>query len=43
MATRMMIKGMSVSDRFVAWAMTAGMAVALVQLGQAAALPAHFV
>ena len=43
MATKMMTKGMTATDRFVAWAMMAGLAVAVMQFGQAAALPAHFV
>lgn len=43
MATKMMIKGMSVTDRVVAGAMMTGLAMALVQYAQTLALPAHFV
>ena len=43
MAKRMMIRGMTLSDQVVAWAMMAGLAVALVHFGQAAALPTSFV
>ncbi|GJE59546.1 hypothetical protein [Methylobacterium trifolii] len=43
MATTTTIKGMNAGARSVAFAMMAGLALALVQLGQAAALPAHFV
>lgn len=43
MAKRMMTRGMTTSDRIVAWMMMAGLAVALIQSGQVAALPMHFV
>ncbi len=43
MFTKITINGMTLRDHFVAWTMMAGLAVAVMQLGQAAALPAHFV
>ncbi len=43
MATRIMTAGLTRSDHFVAWAMIAGLALALVQSAQSFALPAHFV
>jgi hypothetical protein len=43
MATKMMTKGMTVTDRVVAWSMISGLALALLQVAQTAALPAHFV
>lgn len=42
MAKRAMMKGMTTMDRVVAWAMMAGIVIALVQYGQAMALPRHF-
>jgi hypothetical protein len=42
MATKMITKGMTTVDLIVAWAMMAGLATALVQCAQAAALPTHF-
>lgn len=43
MATQMMTTGVTGADRIVAWAMIAGLALALVQYAQTLALPAHFV
>jgi hypothetical protein len=43
MATKMMTQGMTVTDHIVAWSMMSGLALALLQLAQTAALPAHFV
>jgi hypothetical protein len=43
MAARMMTRGMSVTDRIVAWFMMSALALALLQTAQTAALPAHFV
>jgi hypothetical protein len=43
MATQMMTSGTTGTDRFVAWTMIAGLALALVQFAQDLALPAHFV
>ena len=42
MATGMITKGMTVTDHIVAWSMMSGLALALLQLAQTAALPAHF-
>jgi hypothetical protein len=39
----MMTRGMTTADRIVAWAMMTGLALALLQCGQASALPPHFV
>jgi hypothetical protein len=41
MATKMMTTGMT--DHIVAWSIMSGLALALLQLAQTAALPAHFV
>ncbi len=35
--------GMTTGDRIVAWLMMTGLAVALLQIGQASALPVHLV
>ena len=43
MATKMMTRGMTVTDHIVAWSMMSGLALALLQLAQTASLPAHFV
>lgn len=43
MATRMMTKGLTRTDRLVAWTMIGGLALALVQYAQDWALPTHFV
>ncbi|MEE7468513.1 hypothetical protein MOF7_12110 [Methylobacterium oryzae] len=43
MVTRMMTNSASGSDRIVVWSMIAGLALALIQYAQAAALPTHFV
>ena len=43
MATKLMTKGMTVTDRIVAWSMMSGLAFALLQVAQTAALPVHFV
>jgi hypothetical protein len=42
MATHMVIKGLTRTDRVVAWTMIAGLALALVQYAQDLALPTHF-
>jgi hypothetical protein len=43
MASRIMTRGMTGTDRLVAWTMIAGLAFALLQAAQDLALPAHFV
>jgi len=43
MATKMMTKGMTVTDHIVAWSMMSGLALALLQVALTAALPAHLV
>jgi uncharacterized membrane protein YedE/YeeE len=43
MAKRMMIRGMTTSHWIVAWMMMAGLVLALIQSGQASALPTHVV
>jgi hypothetical protein len=43
MATKMMTKGMTMADHIVAWSMISGLAFALLQVAQTAALPTHFV
>jgi hypothetical protein len=43
MATKMMTKGLTVTDRVVAWSMMSGLALALLQVAHTTALPAHFV
>jgi hypothetical protein len=43
MATKMMTTGMTMTDHIVAWSIMSGLALALLQLAQTAALPAHFV
>ena len=43
MATKMMTKGMTVTDHIVAWSMMSGLVLALLQVAQTAVLPAHFV
>jgi hypothetical protein len=43
MATTIMTRGMTRTDRLVAWTMTVGVALALLQSVQDLALPAHFV
>jgi hypothetical protein len=43
MANKMMTKGMTVMDHVVAWSMMSGLALALLQVAQIAALPSHFV
>lgn len=43
MTTKMKIRGMTARDRVLAWAVMTGLATALLQYAEAAALPAHFV
>ena len=43
MATKMITKGMTRTDRIVAWTMMTGLAIALIQYAQGMALPMHFV
>ena len=43
MTTKTKIRGMTATDRIVAWALLASLATALLQYVEAAALPAHFV
>ena len=43
MATKMITKGMTVADHIVAWSMMSGLVLSFLQLGQTAALRAHFV
>jgi hypothetical protein len=43
MATQIMTKGLTCTDRFVAWTMMAGLVLALLQYAHDLALPAHFV
>ncbi|MGU3546194.1 hypothetical protein [Methylobacterium sp. A52T] len=43
MATKMMTKGMTVTDHIVAWSMVTGLALAVLQFALTAALPTHFV
>lgn len=43
MAKMLMTRGMTPTDRIVAWAVMSGLAVALFQYAQASALPSHFV
>lgn len=43
MATMLMTKGATATDRIVAWALLSGLAIAVLQYAEASALPAHFV
>jgi hypothetical protein len=43
MATQTTLRGMTATDRILAWAMMAGLAAALLRSAEAAVLPAHFV